>query len=82
VAQVRKIITDPMDMDGWSVRRVNAAFRMIDESHLFPIKSLFNVTDRAIRRLRRIGYTAMHPGGIEYALTLDSTISEIVNSAL
>lgn len=60
---------------------INRAFRRADESHLYPINGGFDVTERAIRRVRRFmregGYNLE---GIEYALALDSELSTIVNS--
>ena len=35
-----------------SIRQINAYFRSIDDSHLFPIFGKFNATERAIRRIR------------------------------
>lgn len=59
--------------------RVRALFRKQDESHLFPVRGRFNVTERAIRQLDR----AMRDGLIlditEYAYALDDRISAIVN---
>jgi len=68
------------DKDGVSnVRAINRLFREQDESHLFPINGRFNVTERAIRRVRTL---ARHNGalaGLEYAYAIDWEISEIVN---
>lgn len=65
------------DMAEWSTRKINAHFRAHDESHKWPICNAFDVTERAIRRLRKMG---MYSGGLEYAYALDSEISRIVNS--
>jgi hypothetical protein len=70
-----------VDVSDLSVRQINALFRQNDESHLWPIRGRFNVTERAIRRvrhdiLRHIGST----GGCEYAAILDAEIEHIVNS--
>jgi hypothetical protein len=62
-----------------TIREINKYFRSIDESHLFPVSGNFNVTERAIRRLRR---TQQYTGGLEYYLALDSEISLIVNTIL
>lgn len=56
--------------------RVNNVARAKDESHKPPVRGRFNVTERAIRRLRRVGYTEMHTAE-EYALA--NEISNIVN---
>ncbi len=70
-----------LDVSDLSVRQINALFRQNDESSKWPIQGRFNVTERAIRRvrhniLRHIGST----GGSEYACILDSEIEHIVNS--
>lgn len=59
------------------VRRVNREYRTKDDSHLFPILGKFNVTERAILRLRRMrkdGYVVD-----DYEAALDDEISRIVN---
>lgn len=68
------------EIDGMSIRQINAFFRSIDESHLFPIFGRFNATERAIRRIRRRRREGLcvYPG-LEYYLTLAQEISEIVN---
>lgn len=66
-----------------SVKAINAYFRRKDESNLWPIRGRFNVTERAIRRIRRdcggspIGY---FDDRWAYARALEATISEIVNN--
>jgi hypothetical protein len=52
-----------------NIAAINRLFRRQDGPQL---------TDRAIRRLRREGYYFC--GGLEYAYALDSEISRIVNS--
>lgn len=62
--------------------RINAVYRGQDDSHLWPICGRCNVTERAIRRIRRLERDGAVIGdGLEYALTLESIMSEIVNSA-
>ena len=63
-----------------NIAAINALFRRQDESHLWPINGRFDVTERAIRRLRRLARegAAIEPG-LEYALALDAEISAIVN---
>lgn len=56
---------------------INRLYRQQDESHLYPIRGRFNATDRAIRRIRRLGFSTV---GLEYALNIDSELSRIVNS--
>jgi AAA15 family ATPase/GTPase len=55
-------------------------FRMLDESHLYPINSKFNATKKAIKALSEFedeyGDELL---GLELALFLDAKISEIVN---
>jgi hypothetical protein len=70
-----------VDVSDLSVRQINALFRQNDESSKWPIQGRFNLTERAIRRVRRnilrhIGST----GGCEYACILDAEIEHIVNS--
>ena len=60
-----------------STRKINAFYRSNDESHLWPICGKFNVTERAIRSLRK---TQLYKGGYEYYITLDYAISDIVNA--
>ena len=70
-----------VDMSEMTIRQINQLFRQHDESHLWPVCSRFNATERAIRRLRRYVLPHIGPtGGIEYAHMLDQEISIIVNS--
>ena len=63
-----------------SIRQINAYFRKIDESHLWPIFMRFNVTERAIRKIRRLRRMGLEiNSGYEYYLTLEREISKIVN---
>jgi hypothetical protein len=60
---------------------INRQFREFDESHKFPICGEINVTERAIRKVRKheqLSGNSIY--GLEYALTLDNTIREIVNN--
>lgn len=65
------------EIENGSIRTINAHFRSKDESHLWPVCGRFDVTERAIRRLRRAGCTS---GGFEYFTQLEMEISIIVNS--
>ena len=67
------------DVTDMSVRQINALFRAHDESHLWPVCGKFNVTERAIRRLRKVMQCNGSTGGFEYALMLDDEIGRIVN---
>lgn len=60
--------------------RINAHFRAIDQSHLWPVCNKFDATERAIRRLSALRRSGCGPAdGIEYVLALDIEISNIVN---
>lgn len=63
-----------------SIRKINALFRKNDESRLYPICGRFNVTERAIRRIRQRRREGLCVNeGLEYYLTLENEIREIVN---
>ena len=70
-----------IDVTDLNVRQINALFRKHDESHLWPICGRFNVTDRAIRRLRKFMQNNGTVSGFEYALMLDNEIGTIVNQS-
>ena len=73
-------MTSLEQIENGSIRQINAYFRANDESHKWPICGKFDATERAIRRLRKLG---MYPnGGAEYFLALDNEISRIVNNAV
>lgn len=69
------ILTDAI-INGMSIRAINRHFRNNDESEKWPICGKFNVTERAIRKVRKQGLN----GGLEYYLALESEIARIVNS--
>ena len=70
----------PREVCDLSVADINRAFRAVDESHLFPINGRFNVTERAIRRIRVVlSRFGANTGGYEYCLMLENEISNIVN---
>jgi len=60
-----------------SKRAINKAFRKTDNSFLWPICGKFNVTERAIRKLRRLDSSLQ---GLEYILALEAECSRIVNN--
>ena len=63
-----------------SIREINRHFRNEDESYLFPICGKFNVTERAIRKLREYRRQGMIINeGLEYYLALEAEIGRIVN---
>lgn len=71
---------EPNNVNEMSIRQINAYFREHDESHLFPICGKFDVTERAIRKLRKLRHDGLCVSeGLEYYLTLENMISEIVN---
>ena len=62
-------------------RQINAYFRSIDDSRLWPICGRFNATERAIRRVRKFQAASGIPSeGQEYILALEAEISRIVNN--
>jgi hypothetical protein len=73
---------EPKNVNEMSIRQINAYFRKNDDSHLWPICGRFNATERAIRRIRRLRQQGLcvYPG-LEYYLTLEREISDIVNAA-
>lgn len=63
-----------------SIRQINAIFRKKDDSHLWPICGRFNVTERAIRRIRKARRMGLEiNGGLEYWLALENEMRDIVN---
>lgn len=65
---------------GLSVRDINSMFRRSDESGKWPVCGVFNVTERAIRRVCRLRRDGLVPGGgPEYIAALRREISIIVN---
>lgn len=59
-----------------NIRAINKLYRAQDEIHLWPINNRFNVTERAIRKIRRQGLAVY---GLEYCYCLESIMSEVVN---
>ena len=73
------ILTDAI-INEMSIREINRHFRNEDESDKFPICGKFNVTERAIRKLRKYRRQGMEINeGLEYYLALEAEISDIVN---
>lgn len=64
-----------------NIAAINRYYRRQDCSRGFPVMGKFDVTERAIRRLRvqRQGGSGPAPG-IEYAVALDDEIGRIVNA--
>ena len=74
-------MNQPTDVNEWSIRKINKYFRDHDESKLYPVCGRFNVTERAIRRVRQLRREGLDVcDGLEYYLTLESEISRIVNN--
>lgn len=62
-----------------SIRQINTLFRAQDNSHLWLACPKFNVTERAIRRLRRLRREGLEVNsGLEYWVALEGIISDIV----
>ena len=75
-------MTEPENVADMSIRQINRYFREHDESRKYPICGRFNATERAIRRVRRLRREGLevYPG-LEYYLTLERELTEIVNAA-
>lgn len=73
------ILTDAI-INEMSIREINRHFRNEDDSDKWPICGKFNVTERAIRRLRKQRREGLELNeGLEYYLALDDEIGRIVN---
>ena len=67
-----------MHLDGRkNIAAINKLFRAQDESHLWPIRNRFNVTERAIKKARK--YRDSQVDGLAYCFVLDQWLSVIVN---
>lgn len=62
-----------------SIRQINAHFRKIDDSKLWPICGRFNATERAIRRVRKFRREYGNLSPYEYYQSIENEISRIVN---
>ena len=75
-------IADKTDhLDGVAnIRAINKLYRAQDESDLYPVMGDFDVTERAIRRVRKFNHESGCPSsGLEYCYQLEAEISTIVN---
>lgn len=63
------------------IRRANRSARLADQSHLWPVNSRFNVTERAIRRLKN-ARRHCNAAFDNYPAALDAEISHLVNLAV
>lgn len=68
-----------VDVTQMNIRQINRLFRDHDESHKWPICGEFNVTERAIRRVRKYAKDNGAVSSSDYAYMLDQEISDIVN---
>ncbi len=77
-------IADACDnlMDSTKNRKaIDKLYHAQDESHLWPINNRFNATQRAINRTRKFMRDGEYDlAGLEYALAIDTALSEIVNN--
>ena len=74
------ILTDTI-INEMSIREINKHFRNEDDSNKWPICGKFNVTERAIRKLREYRRQGLEINeGLEYYLALEAEISDIVNN--
>ena len=71
-----KVVLTNNIINEMSIRETNRYFRNEDESDMWPICGKFNVTERAIRKVRKLGLN----GGLEYYLALEAEITDIVNN--
>ena len=75
--QIAEIVRDK---DGVAnIRAINNLYRQQDESHLWPVSGRFNVTERAIKRLKGFRQTNMAIYGLEYCYCLEGIMQGIVN---
>lgn len=71
----------PVNVNEMSRKQIYAYFRKHDDSHLWPIRNKFNVTERAIRKNRKEeNYFGEKREGLELFLSLENHCSEIVNN--
>ena len=64
-----------------NIRAINKLYRIQDQSNLWPIRNKFNVTERAIRKARKLQRDAGAVYGLEYCYTLEHIMSELVNNS-
>ena len=63
-------------------RQINKMYRLQDDSSLYPINGRFNVTERAIRKVCKLERQTDIMGSLEYALSLEQEMSDIVNQSV
>ncbi len=64
-----------------NLRLVNRVMRGLDRSDKWPVCGRFNVTERAIRAMRRNGWLAYCATVQDYVTQVDSLISSYVDDA-
>lgn len=81
-SELREIVRKSTLKTELSARRmINKWFRDNDESHLWPICNKFNVTERAIRQVRKFERENEMEYS-DYAVAIDRAISVIVNKEI
>lgn len=64
-----------------NIAAINKFFRITDTSHKYPVSGRFNVTERAIRKVRQSRSDGCGPDdGLPYILALNEEISRCVNA--
>jgi hypothetical protein len=62
---------------------INKQYRLMDQSHLYPVCNRFNATERAIKRARALfSQSGMHCAGLDYCYAIENELSRIVNGRL
>jgi len=75
-----QIVAETNHLNGIAnIAAINKIYRSLDHSKLYPINGRFNATERAIRRVRRLGMALY---GLEYCYALEAEISAIVNKEI
>lgn len=64
-----------------NIAAINKAYRLQDQSHLWPINNKFNLTNRAIRKAAQICRQTAPSYGLEYCYLIESFINEYINKA-
>jgi len=77
--QMYSIASKKSDTVLGQIRIINRQFRACDESNLWPIRGKFNVTERAIRQARKLMRDTGETDPLDYALTIEHNISNMVN---
>jgi len=62
-----------------NIKAINALYRAQDESALYPINGRYNVTTRAINRVRKLARSNGGLYGLEYCYALEYEMQLLVN---